>query len=129
MSGSSDKIVARPMVTRACGHQQEFQHYAVDRYRAQRLARFQSTRCAECAAKLVQEQQRAAEAVPKKGEALKSLPPGTQVSLTLQPDRSWAGTLNADGHAVEATGVVGAGPQSVIVALARLWLSASRSSM
>ena len=118
-------IVARPMVARACGCLREFQHYAVDKYRAQRLAKFQQTRCAECAAKLVEEQQRAAEAMPKKGEVLKSLPPGTQVSLTRQSDGSWAGTLSADGTTAELAGVAGAGPQSVIVALARLWISES----
>ncbi len=111
------------MVARACGHQQEFQHYAVDKYRAQRLAKFQRTRCAECAAKLMEEQQRASEALPKRGVALQNLPPGTQVSLTRQKDGTWAGKLSADGVAVEAAGVVGAGPQSVIVALARLWAS------
>src|SRR5260370_24303069 len=121
MTEPSGKIVARPMVVRACGHQQEFQYYAVDKYRAQRLAKFQKTRCAECAAKLVEEQQRAAEAVPTKGEVLKVLPSGTEVSLTRQPDRSWAGTLSAAGRTVEAAAVAGAGPQSVMVALARLW--------
>jgi hypothetical protein len=50
------------------------------KYRAQRLAKFQQTRCSECAAKLIEEQKWAAEALPKKGEALKSLPAGTQVS-------------------------------------------------
>ena len=127
MTEPSGKIVARPMVVRACGHQQEFQHYTVDKYRAQRLAKFQQTRCADCAAKLVEEQQRTAESVPKKGDALKSLPPGTQVSLSRQPDGSWAGTLSADGTVVEMAGVAGAGPQSVIVALARLWVSESRA--
>jgi len=121
MTQPSGKIVARPMVVRACGHEQEFQHYAVDKYRAQRLAKFQQTRCAECAAKLVEEQQRAADALPKKGEALRSLPAGTQVSLTRQPDGSWAGTLSADGTTVKLAGVAGTGPQSVVVALARLW--------
>ena len=125
MTEPSGKIVARPLVVRACGHQQEFQHYAVDKYRAQRLAKFQRTRCADCAAKLVEEQRRAAEALPKKGEALKSLPPGTQVSLARQPDGSWAGTLAAAGTAVELAGVAGAGPQSVLGALARLWVSES----
>jgi hypothetical protein len=110
------------MVIRACGHQQEFQHYAVDKYRAQRLAKFQQTRCAQCAAKLVEEQQRAAESAPKKGEALQLLPPGTQVSLTRRTDGSWAGTLAADGTVVETDGAAGAGPQSVVVALARLWV-------
>jgi hypothetical protein len=123
MAEPSGEIVARPMVVRACGHKQEFQHYTVDRYRAQRLAKFQKTRCAECAAKLVEEEKRAAEAIPKKTEALKSLPPGTQVSLSRRPDGAWIGTLSAGGTTVEAAGVVGAGPQSVIVALARLWLS------
>src|SRR5260221_12991928 len=125
MADPSGEIVARPMVVRACGHAQEFQHYAVDRYRVQRLAKFQKTRCAECAAKLVEEQQRAAEALPKKAEALKSLPPGTQVSLSGRPDGCWAGTLSAPGTAVELAGVAGAGPQSVIVALAKLWISES----
>ncbi|HKB38917.1 MAG TPA: hypothetical protein VKD72_20915 [Gemmataceae bacterium] len=125
MTEPSGKIVARPMVVRACGHQQEFQHYAVDKYRAQRLAKFQRTRCAQCAAKLVEEQQRAAEALPKKGEVLKLLPPGTQLALTLRQDGTWAGTLAADGTAVEAAGPAGAGPQSVIVALARFWVAKS----
>src|ERR1700734_1223499 len=118
MTEPSGKIVARPMVARACGHQQEFQHYAVDKYRAQRLAKFQKTRCADCAAKVVEEQQAAAKALPQKGEALQSLPPGTQVTLTRQPDGAWAGTLVAGGAAVEVAGVAGAGPQSVIVKLA-----------
>jgi hypothetical protein len=127
MTMPSGKIVARPMVARACGHQQEFQNYAVDKYRAQRLAKFQKTRCTECAAKLVDEQQRVAEAMPKKGEAFKSLPPGTQVSLTRRPDGSWVGTLSANGTTVEVAGVVGSGPQSVVVALARLWVSESET--
>jgi hypothetical protein len=125
MAEPSGEIVARPMVARACGHTQEFQHYAVDRYRAQRLAKFQQTRCAECTAKLVEEQKRAAAALPTKGEALKGLPPGTQVSLSRAPDGSWAGTLAATGITVEAAGIAGAGPQSVMVALARLWIAKS----
>jgi hypothetical protein len=127
MAEPSGKIVARPLVSRACGHQQEFQHYEVDKYRAQRLAKFQKTRCAECAAKLVEEQRRAAAALPKKGEALKSLPPGTQVSLTRGLDGSWAGTLSAEGTTVAATGLAGDGPQAVFVALARLWVSQSKA--
>src|SRR5438034_6289966 len=101
MTEPSGKIVARPMVVRACGHEEEFQHYAVDKYRAQRLAKFQQTRCAACAAKLIDEQQRTATALPTKGEALKLLPPGTQVTLTRSVDGSWSGTLSADGTAVE----------------------------
>jgi hypothetical protein len=127
MTEPSGKIVARPLVVRACGHEQEFQHYAVDKYRAQRLAKFQQTRCAACAAKLVEEQQRTAAAMPKKGEALRSLLPGTQVSLACQPDGSWQGTLSAAGRTVEVAGIAGAGPQSVLVALARLWVSQSRT--
>ena len=127
MAEPSGKIVARPMVLRACGHQQEFQHYEVDKYRAQRLAKFQQTRCTECASKLVEEQRRAAQTVPKKREVLNSLPPGTLLSLTHQQDRSWAGTLTADGRTVAFAGVAGAGPESVIVALARLWTSESEA--
>jgi hypothetical protein len=123
MTEPSGKIVARPMVVRACGHQQEFQHYEVDKYRSQRLAKFQKTRCADCVAKLNEEQQRAAP-LPK-AEALKLLPPGTQVALTLQPDGSWAGTLAAGGVQVGMAGAAGAGVQSVVVALARLWVSES----
>src|SRR5215475_4644570 len=128
MTEPSGKIVARPMVTRACGHEQEFQHYEVDKYRAQRLAKFQKTRCSECAARLVEEQQRTAESTLKKGEALNLLPPGTQVSLTRQADGSWAGTLSAGGTVVDAAGIAGAGPQSVVVALARIWISKSATS-
>lgn len=121
MTEPSGKIVARPMVARACGCMQEFHHYAVDKYRAQRLAKFQSTRCAECVAKLQEEQRQAAALVPKRGEALQSLPSGTQVSLTRKPDGNWAGTLAAEGTTVEA---VGQGPQGLTVTLARAWLAA-----
>src|ERR1700730_894777 len=117
------EIVARPMVVRACGCVKECQHYAVDKYRAQRLAKFQQSRCPACVAKLVEEQRRAAP-LPK-GEALKLLPPGAQVALTLRPDNSWAGTLIGGKKGVEAAGPAGAGPMSVIVALARLWVSAA----
>src|SRR5437763_5752532 len=117
------RIGARPVLKRACGHQQEFQHYEVDKFRAQRQAKFERTRCADCAAKLLEEQRQAASALPKKGEALKSLPPGTQLSLTRLPDGTWSGTLSADGTTVEATGTAVEGPQAVVVALARLWLT------
>jgi hypothetical protein len=118
------EIIARPMVKRACGCMQEFQHYAVDKYRAQRLAKFQGSRCPACVAKLEEEQRRAAP-LPK-GEAMKMLPPGTQVSLTIRPDGSWAGTLTAGGKTVETVGEGGAGPQAVVVALARLWAAAGQ---
>jgi hypothetical protein len=124
MTEPSGRIVARPMVARACGHKQEFQHYEVDKYRAQRLAKFQRTRCADCVANLEDEQRRTAP-IPK-AEALKQLPAGTQVGLTLREDGSWAGTLAADGVRVETVGVVDAGPQAVVGTLARLWMSASK---
>jgi hypothetical protein len=113
----SGEIVARPMVARACGCLQEFQHYAVDKYRAQRQAKFQKTRCPACVAKLVEEQRLAA-TLPKKGEAFRSLPSGTQITLTRRPDGIWVGTLTADGKTIEATGE---GPHGLTVALARRW--------
>jgi hypothetical protein len=122
MAEPSGKIVARPLVVRACGHEQEFQHYAVDKYRAQRLTKFQGSRCPACVAVLQEEQRRAAAATPR-GAALKALPAGTQVTLTLKADGTWQGTLTAAGKAVAADGPVGAGPQAVVVALARLWAS------
>jgi hypothetical protein len=85
------------------------------------------TRCAKCVAKLAEEEQQAAARRPKKGEVLKLLPPGTQVSLTRQANGSWAGKLTADGMTVELAGMAGTGPQSIIVALARLW-TASKSA-
>jgi hypothetical protein len=115
------EIVARPMLKRACGCTQEFQHYAVDKYRAQRQAKFQRTRCPTCVAKLV-EQQRIASTLPKKGEAFKVLPTGTQITLARRADGTWTGTLSADGKTVEATGE---GPQGVTVTLARMWASAA----
>src|SRR5258708_21916184 len=126
MAEPSGAIVDRPMVARACGHEQEFQHYAVDKYRAQRLAKFQRTRCAQCAAKLVEEQKQAAEALPKRGEVVKLLPPGTQLSLTRKPDGTWAGTLAVGASTFAADGPTGAGPQSVILALAPLWAVGTR---
>jgi hypothetical protein len=120
------KVVASPMVVRVCGHEQEFQHYAVDKYRAQRLAKFQRTRCPACVAKLAEEQRKALP--PPKGEALKQLPPGTQVSLSRGADGSWSGTLSAGGNAVQVVGMAGAGPQAVVVALARLWVAAQEAA-
>jgi hypothetical protein len=114
------EIVARPMLVRACGCVQEFQHYAVDKYRAQRQAKFQRTRCPTCVAKLV-EQQRIASTLPKKGEAFKQLPADTEIILKRRADATWAGTLVAGGKTVEATGE---GPQGVTVTLARMWASA-----
>lgn len=122
MGVPTGEVVARPMVARACGCLREFQHYAVDRYRAQRLAKFQKTRCEECVAKLNDEQRQAAAVVPKKGEAFKLLPDGAQFSLTRKSDASWAGTLTATGQTVEGAGD---GPHGLTLALARLWLSAN----
>jgi hypothetical protein len=65
-------IVARPMVARACVC--EFQHYAVDKYRDQRLAKFQQTRCPVCVAKLEEERRQAVAARPAKGEAVVDSP-------------------------------------------------------
>jgi hypothetical protein len=121
MGVPTGEIVARPMMARACGCLREFQHYAVDKYRAQRLAKFQTTRCEQCVAKLAEEQRRASAALPKKGEACRQLPPGTQVSLTRQPDGKWAGTLTAEGTAVEATADW---PHGLAITLARLWVAA-----
>jgi hypothetical protein len=87
MGVPTGEVIARPMVARACGCLREFQHYAVDRYRAQRLAKFQKTRCEECVAKLNEEQRQAAAAVPKKGEAFRLLPAGAQFALTRQRTR------------------------------------------
>lgn len=120
MGVPTGEVVARPMVARACGCLKEFQHYAVDRYRAQRLAKFQQTRCEDCVAKLNEEQKKAAAAIPKKGEAIQSLPPGTLVALSRKPDGTWAGKLTAEGKSVEATGE---GPQGLTIALARLWIA------
>ncbi len=121
MTNPSGKIIGRPMMARACGHMQEFQEYSVDKYRAQRLAKFQKTRCPDCAAKFVEEQRKAAEAQPKKGEVLNTLPQGTQISMNRKADGAWTGTLTANGKSVTFTGTSEAGPQSIVLALARLW--------
>src|SRR5581483_12096187 len=102
MGVPSGEIIARPLVARACGCLREFQHYAVDKYRAQRLAKFQSTRCEDCVAKLNEEQKKAAATLPKKGEAFKLLPNGAKMAMARRPDGSWSGTLAADGLTVEA---------------------------
>src|SRR5438874_13644615 len=96
MAIPTGEIVARPMVARACGCVCEFQHYAVDKYRAQRLAKFQQTRCPECVAKLEEERRLAVAARPAKGEAVGALPLGTQIAITRRPDGRGAGTLPAN---------------------------------
>jgi hypothetical protein len=116
----SGEIIARPMLTRACGCVQEFQYYAVDKYRAQRQAKFQRTRCPACVAKLV-EQQRLAATLPKKGEAFRQLPAGATMSVTRRDDGTWAGELTAAGTTVRVTSE---SPTGVVSALARQWLAA-----
>jgi len=123
------EIVARVMLGRACGCLQEFQHYKVDKYRAQRQAKFQNTRCPACVAKLVEQERTALP--PRKGEILKQLPPGTRVTLSRAVDGSWGGTLSADGIAVEVVGVArqaAPGLQAVVVELGRLWIAAKAKS-
>ena len=120
------EIVARPMMRRACGCMMEFQHYKVDKYRAQRLAKFQGSRCPACVAKLQEAERQMAR--PSKGEVLKALPTGTQVTLTLATNDIWQGKLTANGRTVEAAGPAGAGAQAVVVALARLWLEAGEKN-
>jgi hypothetical protein len=121
MGVPTGEVIARPMVARACGCLREFQHYAVDRYRAQRLAKFQKTRCEVCVAKLNEEQRLAAASVPKKGEAFKQLPLGAEFTVVRKPDGTWGGSLTAEGTTVEAPGD---GPHGVTLALARAWLAA-----
>ncbi len=122
MGQPSGQVIARPLVARACGCLREFQHYAVDRYRAQRLAKFQKTRCEVCVAKLHEAQRQAAAAIPKKGEAFRQLPPGTQMTISRSADGRWTGSLTAEGTTVEANGE---GPHGVTLALARTWLAAT----
>jgi hypothetical protein len=117
MTAPTGKIVERPMLARACGCVQEFQVYEVDRYRAQRQAKFQSTRCPACAAKVVAQQP----PVLKKWEAFARLPAGTQMALTRLPDGTWAGSLAADGVTAQASA---ANPQGLTIALAHAWLAA-----
>lgn len=109
------------MMPRACGCLCEFQHYAVDRYRAQRLAKFQSTRCPACVAKAEEERKAALAALPGKGEAIQGLPNGTHITLTRKPDGKWLGVLTAEGTKVEA---VADWPQGLSGTLARLWAAA-----
>lgn len=118
MGVPTGEVVARPMVARACGCLKEFQHYKVDKYRAQRLAKFQGTRCEDCVAKLNEQQKQAAAMLPKKGEAFQSLPPGTQVALTRNADGTWSGTLAAGGKTVTGGGE---SPHGLTIALARQW--------
>lgn len=123
MGVPSGEVVARPMVARACGCVREFQHYQVDKYRAQRLAKFQGTRCEDCVAKLNEQQKAAAALLPKKGEAFQSLPPGTQVALTRNADGTWGGSLAAGGKTVTGTGE---SPHGLTIALARQWALETR---
>jgi hypothetical protein len=108
------------MVARACGCVCEFQHYAVDRFRAQRLAKFQSTRCATCVARDEEERRKSREALPStKAETFQLLPPGAAFSITLRADGKWVGSLTAGDATVHGTADV---PHGLPLTLARLWL-------
>lgn len=123
MAVPTGEVVARPMVARACGCVKEFQHYKVDKYRAQRLAKFQGTRCEDCVAKLNEQQKQAAAVLPKKGEAFQALPAATQITLSRQADGSWGGTLTAEGRSVTGAGE---SPHGLTIALARQWVLEAR---
>jgi hypothetical protein len=123
MATPSGKVVDRPMVKRACGCVCEFQYYSVDRFRAERLAKFQTTRCPNCVAKL--EQERRLFSLPKKGDAFKALPAGATIHLEMKADGSWLGILTAEGEKVEAVEPL-TGPQALILTLTRLWLADQR---
>ncbi|MFO0798137.1 MAG: hypothetical protein U0804_11735 [Gemmataceae bacterium] len=125
MAVPTGEVVARPMVARACGCMREFQHYKVDKYRAQRLAKFQGTRCEDCVAKLNEQQKQAAAQLPKKGEAFQALPTGTQIALTRLPDGTWGGSMTAEGRSVTGTGE---SPHGLTIALARQWVLEARGS-
>jgi hypothetical protein len=118
MGAPRGEVLARPMVARACGCVCEFRLAAGDKYRTERLAKFQQTRCPACVARLEEEKRRAVAARPPKGEAIAALLPGARINLTLRPDGLWAGTLTADGTAVEA---VADAPQHLPATLAQLW--------
>ena len=120
----SGEIVARPVLKRACGCMQEFQYYAVDKFRAQRQAKFQRTRCPTCVAKLVEEQRLAA-TLPKRGEVFRTLPLGTQVAMDRRPDGVWSGSLTAEGRTVEATGEC---PLGLVLTLGRLWVAGQKKA-
>jgi hypothetical protein len=119
MAIPTGEIVARPMMARACGCMCEFQHYAVDRFRAQRLAKFQSTRCSECVAKSEEEARKAKEALPTKGETFTTLPNGTEFHLVKRPDGKWTGKMVADGVTIE--GLADA-PAGLPLTLSRTWI-------
>jgi len=121
MAEPKGEIIARPMVARACGCLCEFQHYAIDKYRAERLGKFQKSRCPACVAKLAEEQKKAAATLPTKGAAFRLLPPGAEMKMSCKSAGVWSGTLTAGGTAVTA---VADGPQGLTVALARQWVLA-----
>jgi hypothetical protein len=121
MGMPTGEVVARPLVARACGCLREFQHFAKDKYREQRLALFRKTRCEDCVAKLNEEQKRVAAGLPKVGSVFRSLPAGAQVTMTRRADGAWAGTLTANEVSVEGAA---SGPQELTALLARLWATA-----
>jgi hypothetical protein len=121
MGMPTGEVVSKEMLPRACGCVCEFRHAAKDRFRAERLAKFRSTRCPKCVAKLEDERRQSVAARPPKGEAVQALPPGTQIALTFRPDGLWAGTLTADGTKVEA---VADAPRPLPATLAQLWVVA-----
>jgi hypothetical protein len=103
----------------------EFQHYAVDRYRAERLAKFQSTRCPECVAKDEEQQRQAKAELPTKGDTFKELPDGASFTLTRVADGKWKGSLTIGGEVIEG---LADSPQGLPLTLSRRWLLARNKS-
>jgi hypothetical protein len=119
MSEPAGKVVGTINVVRGCGCTQAIERFDKDRFLEQRVAKLRKTRCPACAAKFSEAQQKAAAAVPKRGEALSALPAGAAIALAKRADNTWTGTLSVGGAAVEATGE---SPGGVVVALAQRWV-------
>jgi hypothetical protein len=125
MGMPTGEIVARPIVARACGCRCEFQHFARDRYRDQRLAKFRSTRCPPCAARADADRQREVAERPARMEAVRRLPAGALLTAVKRSDGGWEGTLAAGGATVRATA---GGLDELTGALARAWQVAGGSA-
>ena len=102
MGVPTGEVIARPMMPRACGCLCEFQHYAVDKT-AQRLAKFQSTRCPECVAKSEAEQ-RARPPRCRQGEAIQSSRSARRSRTDPAAERLLDGDLARRGTTVDGTG-------------------------
>jgi hypothetical protein len=97
-------VIGVEHLARACGHDQQFQHFEDDPDREGRREMFLRKRCPTCGRKGNEKHNRLqAGGTVKKGQEVKRLLAGARFDMVRQAGGSWANSLAANGGGVEGS--------------------------